>query len=421
MRVLVLNAGSSSVKFAVVDAGSGSRSLEGQVEGVGSGDAGLMWSVDGCDSHRRALGEAGFEEALEAVAEILDDGDSGVGGVVGAVVGGVVGAVGHRVVHGGERFGGPTVVDAGVEREIEHLSGLAPLHNPVSLRVIRWARSRWEGLAQVAVFDTAFHQTLPESAYRYGVPRSWYTDHGVRKYGFHGTSHRFVSQRAAAVLGKALEDTTLVTLHLGAGCSAAAVVGGRSVDTTMGLTPLGGMMMATRSGDLDPAVVGYIAQQTGTDVGDIVKQLNAASGMLGVSGVSGDMRKLRAIASGTVEASAEDRSAAGLAVRMFVERAAKQAAAMAVSACAGGRSLDGLVFTAGIGEHDAATRAEIVARLGVMGLRVDEQRNAEHGRDTHGVISAEGSAEHAGAVMVVPTDEQWMIAQEVAGILEGKA
>jgi acetate kinase len=249
----------------------------------------------------------------------------------------------------------------------------------------------------VAVFDTAFHSGMPPRAYRYAVPASWYSDHGVRRYGFHGTSHRYVSGRAADLLGRPLESLRMVTVHLGNGCSATAVRDGVSVDTTMGLTPLEGLVMGTRSGDVDPGVLGYIADRLGLDVKAVLDQLNCRSGLLGLSGLSNDMR--------TVEDAARDGSAAAaLAVEVFCYRAAKAIGALAVAL---GR-LDAVVFTGGIGEHSATGRSATLAHLGVLGIAEDTAANAGHGERTGGLISAPGSV----PVLVVPTDEELVIARD---------
>jgi len=293
-------------------------------------------------------------------------------------------------------------VDDEVIAAIRSFAILAPLHDPDNLLGIEAVRAVRPGLPQVAVFDTAFHQTMPPRAFRYAVPEEWYARYGVRRYGFHGTSHRFVSERAAALLGRPLAGLRLVTAHLGNGCSAAAVRDGRSVDTTMGLTPLEGLVMGTRSGDVDPSIFGYLAEQAGLTVGEVTEALNTASGLAGLSGVSNDMR--------TVEAAAvagDER--ARLALEVFVHRLAKAVAAMVI----GLERLDALVFTGGIGENSALVRGQVLARLGFLGLAEDAEANARHGRATGGRISQEGPV----LALVVPTDEELLIARDTARLV----
>jgi acetate kinase len=392
--VLVLNSGSSSVKFAVLSPQTGDRALSGLAEKVGTPDAVLRIAGDGNDAAAEPL-PGGDHRAV--ISEILDR-------VAGAGLPQLTGA-GHRVVHGGERFTASVLVNDEVIAAIRSFSHLAPLHNPANLAGIEAVRDVRPGLPQVAVFDTAFHQTMPPLAFRYAVPEEWYSRHGVRRYGFHGTSHRFVSERAAVLLGRPLAELRLVTAHLGNGCSLAAVRDGRSVDTTMGLTPLEGLVMGTRSGDIDPSVFGYLADQAGLDVNMVTETLNTASGLAGLSGLSNDVR--------TVEAAAADgNERARLALDVFVHRLAKAIAAMVV----GLERLDALVFTAGIGENSADVRSRVLARLGFLGLAEDAEANARHGRDTGGRISPDGQV----VAMVVPTDEELLIARDTQRLIEGR-
>lgn len=386
--VLVLNAGSSSLKFALVDPATGERALTGIAERLGTDEAKMKVTRDGDSTERQMSGGA----HREAVAEILEATHSLGHGwqPVG---------VGHRVVHGGERFADSVLIDADVVAAVEEFSALAPLHNPPALLGIEAVTACWPGLPQVAVFDTAFHQTMPERAYRYAVPQEWYEELGVRRYGFHGTSHRYVSMRAAELLDRPLADTALVICHLGNGCSAAAVLGGVSVDTTMGLTPLEGLVMGTRSGDVDPGLFGYLADERGWSSAEVSEQLNKRSGLLGLSGRSNDMRTLQAAA----EAGDER---ARLAIDVFVHRLAKAVGALAVAL---GR-LDAVVFTGGIGEHDDDVRARVVDSLGVLGLRLDAPANAAHGQATGGRIGTGDGP----AALVVATDEELMIALDTS-------
>ena len=363
MKVVVLNCGSSSVKMDVfVD---GANTLSTTIERV----------VD----HRAAVDEA--------LARALADGAR-------------PDVVGHRVVHGGERFRAAVVVDADVRAGIAACVPLAPLHNPANLAGLDAAAAVLPDVPQVAVFDTAFHATLPDDAYRYAVPTSLYADHGVRRYGFHGTSHAYVAKRAAALLGRPLDALKLVTLHLGNGASAAAIDGGRSVDTSMGTTPLEGLVMGTRSGDLDPGVVLSLCRREGVERAE--KILNKESGLLGLSGRSHDVRDLLA-------ARAQGDAAADLALRVFARRAKKVVGAYAV--VLGG--LDALVFTGGIGEHGAPVRAAICDGLQVVGCALDAAKNDAASKDERDVATSSARAR----ILIVPTDEEREIAEQAAALI----
>jgi acetate kinase len=311
---------------------------------------------------------------------------------------------GHRVVHGGERFAASIRVDDAVISAVRSFSHLAPLHNPANLAGIEAVRAALPELPQVAVFDTAFHQTMPPHAFRYAVPEEWYTRHGVRRYGFHGTSHRFVSEQTASMLGRPLRELRLVTAHLGNGCSATAVRDGVSVDTTMGLTPLDGLVMGTRSGDVDPGLLSYLAGRTGLNVDELTRALNLDSGLQGLSGVGNDMRTV-------VAAAADGHERATLALEVFVHRLSKAIAGLVV----GLERLDALVFTGGIGEHSAVVRSQVLSRLGFLGLAEDVAANADHGRQTGGRISVTGPV----LAVVVPTDEELLIARDTARLIVG--
>jgi len=311
---------------------------------------------------------------------------------------------GHRVVHGGERFTSSVLVDDAVIAAVRSSSHLAPLHNPANLAGIEAVRAVLPDLPQVAVFDTAFHQTMPPRAFRYAVPEEWYTRYGVRRYGFHGISHRFVSEQASGLLGRPLGELRLVTAHLGNGCSATAVRDGLSVDTTMGLTPLEGLVMGTRSGDVDPGLLGYLAGQTGMGVDELTRALNLDSGLEGLSGVGNDMRTVEAAAAGGNEQ-------ARLALEVFVHRLSKAVAGLVV----GLQRLDALIFTGGIGENSAVVRSLVLRQLGFLGLAEDVQANADHGRRTGGRISQAGPV----LALVVPTDEELLIARDTAHVIAG--
>ena len=397
MKILVLNCGSSSVKFAVIDAGDGTRALVGLAEKLGGRVPGeVSWSF-GDERGHQVLDLGGHESALMAITEILKD---------KAELWESIRGIGHRVVHGGERFSGSVLIDEEMIAGVEDMAKLAPLHNPPNLLGIRAARRAFPDLPQVGVFDTAFHQTVPPRAFMYAVPRSLYTEHGVRRYGFHGTSHRYVAEEAARLLDRPLSELALVTAHLGNGASAAAVLGGRSVDTTMGLTPLEGLVMGTRSGDIDPGVHGYLVERLGVDIAEVTRILNKDSGLLGLSGLSNDMRTL-------AKASDEGNEDAALAREVFCYRLAKAVAALTVPL---GR-LDALIFTGGIGEHDAGTRARVLELLPMLGFELDPGRNAAAGRDTRGIVTADGAT----VAMVVPTNEELMIASDTAEVIRALA
>jgi acetate kinase len=392
MAILVINAGSSSLKVAVIDPFSGERRLSALAERLGS--VGATLKVD--TGVAQPLRDATAAGALRQLAPHLTGDYLQLHGV------------GHRVVHGGDYFSSATFLDDAVIAGIHHCARLAPLHNPANLAGIAAARATFSQLPHVAVFDTAFHQTMPAVAWRYAVPEAWYREHGVRRYGFHGTSHRFVAARAAELLGRPLGELKLVTAHLGNGCSACAIDGGRSLDTTMGLTPLEGLVMGTRSGDLDAGILAHVAAATGQDIAALTTALNRDSGLLGLSGLSNDMRTLQ-------DAAANGHAGAELAITVFSYRLAKAIAALTVAL---GR-LDALVFTGGIGEHSALVRSRTLARLGFLGLVEDVAANAAHGPD-HGRITRV-NAGHSSCALVVRTDEELLIARDTAALINERA
>lgn len=378
--VLVINSGSSSLKFAVVRVEERRTLLHGIADRLGSAQAVLRWDP----RPSRALSpSAGPEEVLAMIQPALGDF--------------AIAAVGHRVVHGGEAFTDSVVIDERARDQIEACSPLAPLHNPGNLAGIDAARSRLPDIVHVAVFDTAFHQSLPETAYLYAVPYELYERLGVRRYGFHGSSHRFVALEAARRLGRSLDALQLVTAHLGNGASTCAVRGGQSVDTSMGFTPLEGLMMGTRSGDVDPNLHQFLAERANMSLRDVSTMLNHKSGLLGISGLSNDMR--------TLLQSTEPR--ARLAVEMFCYRLAKSVLAM----CASLSNIDALVFTGGIGEHAAPVREMTLEHLHVLGAEIDPESNRAHGRNRDGCITTPDSRLLA---LVVPTNEELVIAREAA-------
>ena len=390
-QVLVLNSGSSTVKFALVDPVSGERRVDGEAERVGAPGASLQVRRYPGEPVTEPLSGATPEAVIARILDLLADAGHESAGA------------GHRVVHGGERFTASVLVDDEVIEAIRSFIPLAPLHNPANLAGIEAVRAARPGLPQAAVFDTAFHQTMPPRAFRYAVPQDWYTTHLVRRYGFHGTSHRYVSAQAAVLLQRPLEHLRLVTAHLGNGCSAAAIRDGVSVDTTMGLTPLEGLVMGTRSGDIDPGVFGYLAGQTGASAAELTDVLNTGSGLLGLSGTSNDLRTIQDAA-----AAGDERSQ--LAIDVFVHRLAKAIAALVTSL----DRLDALVFTGGIGENSVLVRHLVLGRLGFLGLTEDAGANARHGQGTRGRITAPGPVQ----ALVVPTDEELMIARDTARLID---
>ena len=393
--VLVINSGSSSVKFALFIPGIGERLMEGIAERLGTPEAVLRVQWFPGDVVEELLPQATHRAVVARLLDQLGDADHAHHHLL---------AAGHRMVHGGERFTCSIRVDDAVIAALRSLSHLAPLHNPANLAGIEAVRSVLPDLPQVAVFDTAFHQTMPPYAFRYAVPDEWYSQYGVRRYGFHGTSHRFVSERAAVMLGRPANELRMVTAHLGNGCSATAVRDGVSVDTTMGLTPLEGLVMGTRSGDVDPGLLGYLAERTGQSVYALTEALNEESGLQGLSGVGNDMRTV-------VAAAAEGNERARLAIDVFVHRLAKAIAGLVV----GLQRLDALVFTGGIGEHSAVIRGLVLGWLGFLGVAEDHQANAEHGQHTGGRISLPGPV----VALVVPTDEELLIARDTADLIAG--
>lgn len=394
-RVLVLNSGSSSVKYQLLDMRDRSRLAVGLVERIGEETSRLKHTpLLGGGTRERTGRIADHESALRAVAQELDE--DGLGLDSPELV-----AIGHRVVHGGQFFTEPTVVDDAVLAEIKRLIPVAPLHNPANLTGIRTAMSLRPDLPQVAVFDTAFHTTMPESAARYAIDVKTADEHRVRRYGFHGTSHAFVSRATAKLLGRAPEDVNVIVLHLGNGASASAVRGGKCVDTSMGLTPLEGLVMGTRSGDLDPAVIFHLARVGGLSMDEIDTLLNKRSGLVGLCG-DNDMREIRR----RVDDGDEQ---ARLAFDIYIHRLKKYIGAY--YAVLG--HVDAVVFTAGVGENAAPVREAAVAGLEGLGLAVDPALNAERGDGARLISPADARV----AVAVVPTDEELEIATQTYALV----
>lgn len=409
MNVLVLNSGSSSLKFQIIATdldrikeNKDDRICRGEVEDIG-GEAILNVRHRDEPGRRFTASLRDLSAALDYLIRYIASDQSGITEIKNT---GDLHAVGHRVVHGGEQFKESALIDDRVLKGIEDCIDLAPLHNPNNIKCIVAAREIFgNNIPQVAVFDTAFHQSIPEQAYLYAVPYHLYRRLRIRRYGFHGTSHRYVAFRYRALRGLAREQTNIITLHLGNGCSAAAIKAGNSIDTSMGMTPLEGLVMGTRSGDLDPAIVGVIARREGMSSSEVETLLNTQSGLLGVSGLTNDMRELQA------ELSEHDDRRVRLAVEIFCYRARKYIGAYL--AAMGGA--DAIVFTGGIGENSADVRARICRGMNWAGLQLDEQKNAETvGKE--GKISTEESKLHAFAI---PTDEELLIARDTVRVIEG--
>ena len=388
--ILVLNSGSSSLKFAVHETGTRRAKLSGLAERLGQAEPAITFK-HGNVKDTRPLAIATHAAAFDALLGVLEE-----LGYLDALT-----AVGHRAVHGGEHFAESMLITSEVIAGIEACNNLAPLHNPPALLGIRVALERLPNVPHVAVLDTAFHQTMPESAYLYALPTAMYRDHGVRRYGFHGTSHRFVAREAVRMLDLHLDDHGLVIAHLGNGCSATAVQDGRSVDTTMGMTPLEGLVMGTRPGDVDPGVLIYLMRHAGLGVNEIDAMLNRQSGLLGLSELSNDCRELQA-------AEARGHVGARRALAVFVHRLARHIGGLAMSL----RRLDAVVFTGGIGENSAYLREMTLLRLGPLGLALDPAANRHAVGGVGGIIS-KGPGPVAA---VINTDEEWMIACDTAAL-----
>lgn len=382
--VLVINCGSSSIKFSVLDVGHCEVVLSGIADSIGSDNAFLV--VD--KTTRIALADSTYEAALAAIAGELDKRQ-----LMDAVR-----LIGHRIAHGGDIFSDAVIITDEVMEQIKRVSPLAPLHNYANLAGVTAARHLFPGLPQVAVFDTGFHQTLKPEAYLYGLPYQFAEQYGVRRYGFHGTSHRYVASEAVAMLDLDENDAGLVIAHLGNGASICAVQDGKSVDTSMGMTPLEGLIMGTRSGDVDFGALSYLADKTGQSMAELKRVVNKESGLLGLSGLSSDLRVLE-------QAYQEGHAGAHRAIGAFVHRIARHIGGHASAL----RRLDGVIFTGGIGENSVLIRQLVMARLKVFGIEVDEAKNAQPNRVGARVVSSDRSRAVAA---VIPTNEEKMIAQD---------
>jgi acetate kinase len=392
MNILVINAGSSSLKYQLYDMKDESVLAKGKVERIGMDSAILTHEVAGKPEVREVSEILEHTTAIRKVIGILTHKQFGVLASLKDIH-----AVGHRVVHGGETFSSSVLVNEEVKGAIKRLFDLAPLHNPAHMLGIQAVEANLPDIPQAVVFDTAFHQTMPARAFLYAIPMVLYRRHKIRRYGFHGTSHAYVSERAAAFLGRPYDQMKIVTCHIGNGASCTAIMNGKSIDTSMGMTPLEGLMMGTRSGDVDPAIVPFIMAKEELTVSEVTSMLNKHSGLLAISGVSSDVREV-------TEAMENGDKIAGFAFEMYTYRIRKYIGAYAAAM----NGIDALVFTAGVGENSEAVRAAVCRELTFLGIEFDEERNRS-GRGTERLISKDGSKV---AVLVVPTNEEWMIARD---------
>ena len=401
MNVLVINAGSSSLKYQLLNPATGTLLAKGLCERIGiDGKFTYKPQVEGKQTLKAVdVAMPTHSEAIQTVLNALVDPENGVIASMNEI-----GAVGHRVVHGGEKFASSVLITDEVMAAIEECTPLAPLHNPANIIGINACKAvLGDQVPQVAVFDTAFHQTMPPQAYIYAIPYEYYEEDKIRRYGFHGTSHRYVSKRCAEILGKDPADLKIVSCHLGNGSSLAAVNGGKSVDTSMGLTPLAGLPMGTRSGDIDVGVIEFIANKHDMTVGEAVSMLNKKSGVLGISGVSSDFRDIE-------DAAAKGNERAQLALKVFEYDVRKLIGSYA--AAMGG--VDAIIFTAGVGENGPELREAITSGLEFMGVKLDAEKNKVRGEER--IISTEDSKVK---VLVIPTNEELMIAMDTMEIVQG--
>ena len=398
MNVLVINCGSSSLKFQLINAETEKVLAKGLCERIGI-DGRLTYQPAGGEKEKSDLAMPTHTEAIQFVIDALTNEKTGVVKSLDEI-----GAVGHRLVHGGEKFASSVVITDEVKKAVEECNDLAPLHNPANLIGVAACEKLMPGTPMVAVFDTAFHQTMPEKAYMYGLPYEYYEKYKVRRYGFHGTSHSFVSKRAAEVMGKSYDEVKTIVCHLGNGSSVSAVLNGKCVDTSMGLTPLEGLVMGTRSGDIDPAIMEFIAKKENLDIDGVMNVLNKKSGVFGISGgLSSDFRDL------TDAMNAGDKKAT-IAMDVFSYRVAKYIGAYAAAM----NGVDDIVFTAGIGENDDYVREEVCKYLGYLGVDFDSEVNTGL-RGKEAEITKEGSKVK---VFVIPTNEELAIARETLALVK---
>ncbi len=398
MNILVINCGSSSLKFQLIDAENEKLIAKGLCERIGIDGSQLVYQKTGEEKQKTVTPMPDHTKAIRLVLDALTDEKSGVVKSLDEI-----GAIGHRIVHGGEKFAASTVITDEVIEAIRECSELAPLHNPANLIGIDACRTLMPNTPMVAVFDTAFHQTMPEEAYLYGIPYEYYRKYKVRRYGFHGTSHSYVSKRAAEVLGRKYEDLKLIVCHLGNGASVSAVDHGKCVDTSMGLTPLEGLIMGTRSGDIDPAIMEFIAHKEGKSIDEIMEILNKKSGVLGLSdNFSSDFRDLE-------DTYLEGKEEGVRAMKAFAYRVAKYVGAYAASM----NGVDAVCFTAGLGENSPIIRNLVCERLGFLGIELDQEQNNKRGEDLVVSVNESGTK-----VLVIPTNEELAIARETYALVK---
>ena len=398
MKILVLNCGSSSLKYQLIDMSNEEVLCVGLVERIGIEGSVLKQEKDGVEG--KLIVEQPMKNHQDAIKLVLD-------AVVDPQYGGVkdikeVEAVGHRVVHGGEKFAGSVLITDEVKAALEECIELAPLHNPANIMGIEACEAILPGVPMVGVFDTAFHQTMPKSSYLYGLPHELYTKYGVRRYGFHGTSHRYVSQRAAAMLGKNIEDCKIITCHLGNGASVAAIDGGKSVDTSMGFTPLEGLIMGTRCGDIDAAILPFLMEKEGLDAKGLSDLMNKKSGVYGMTGISSDFRDIE-------DAAAQNNELAQVALESYAKKVKKYIGSYAAEM----NGVDAVVFTAGVGENGIDMRADIMANMDFLGMKLDEEANKVRGKER--VISTEDSKVK---ILLIPTNDELMIARDTLELVK---
>lgn len=399
MNILVLNCGSSSVKYKLIEIKANKVLAEGGIEKIGLPDAFIKFKF----GNEKIQQDLDINDHVGAIKSILDNLTSKEYGCIKDFK--EIDAVGHRVVHGGEKFNKSVLINDEVIAKIKECYGIAPLHNPVNMAGIDAINEVLPEVPQVGVFDTAFHQTMPAKSYMYALPYKYYAEDGVRRYGFHGTSHRYVSQRVCDFLGVEPKGKKIITCHVGNGGSITAVKDGKSVDTSMGLTPTEGLMMGTRCGDVDPGALIFLMDKHNLSSKDMLNMVNKESGLAGVSGVSSDMREITA-------ASKQGNEKAILSLEMYEQRITKYVGAFAAEM--GG--VDIIVFTGGVGEHQSSTRANVCKPLRFMGVEIDDAANDANNGD-EGIISTPNSAVK---VVVIPTDEEYMIAKDTEAIIEGR-
>ena len=398
MKVLVLNCGSSSLKYQLIDMSNEAVLCVGLVERIGIDGSILKQEKDGVEG--KYIVEQPMKNHEDAIKLVLD-------AVLDPTYGGVkemneIEAVGHRVVHGGEKFASSVVITEDVENAIKECIDLAPLHNPANIMGIDACKAILPGVPMVAVFDTAFHQTMPKKSYLYGLPHELYTKYGVRRYGFHGTSHKYVSQRAAAMLGKNIEDVKIITCHLGNGASIAAIDGGKCVDTSMGFTPLEGLIMGTRCGDIDPAIIPFLMRKENLDADGIDNIMNKQSGVYGMTGISSDFRDIE-------DAAAAGEEKAQVALDAYAQRVKKYIGSYAAEM----NGIDAVVFTAGVGENGIDMREAIASNMEFLGMELDKEANKVRGKER--VISTENSRVK---ILLIPTNEELVIARDTVALVK---